>query len=294
MKKYFTYLLYISIVFLGVYLYKLDFFIVPVIHSFSYIAISIVMLLLGFICQVINWQQVLSVFGLRISFKDSFKSTGLSMFMKYVPGKLMAVMGRATYISEQYKCSIKLTTTGSAITQVITLVTGAIIGLCFLIIEGKETESSWIFGVFILSLILGFCIFGYNIFRRAIYIIAKKFKKRILLPRINILSIVNIVPLFILRWFFWSFGFYFLLKGFVLEVPISTAFAFPLASVLGIVAVFSPGGIGVREGVLITCLVIVGLKLDEVSSVVVVSRLWFLIGECLVFLLALILKSIKR
>jgi uncharacterized membrane protein YbhN (UPF0104 family) len=67
---------------------------------------------------------------------------------------------------------------------------------------------------------------------------------------------------------------------------------FPLAATLGILAIIAPGGIGVREGVLFLFLNSSGaLTVEEATTISVFSRVWFLVGESFLFLIALLMSK---
>lgn len=292
MKKIFKYLFYASLLFLVIYLYKLDYFVVPTIISYQSLFLSFFLLLLGFFFQILNWQDSLRVIGLKVSLMDAYLSTGLSTFMKYIPGKVLAVMGRATYISNKYGASLKLTTTASAVTQLLTLFVGSILGAVFIVFFQNDSNGrGWLLGLFCLLLVFSLVILGYNYLRKIIFYISSKLKRKFILPKLKLGSIIRILPFFILRWLSWSVGFLFLVYAFIPDVSYGIIFAFPLASVLGILAIFSPGGIGVREGALAVCLIAVGVDEKITASIVVSSRLWFLIGDSLVFASVFLFKK---
>jgi uncharacterized membrane protein YbhN (UPF0104 family) len=61
---------------------------------------------------------------------------------------------------------------------------------------------------------------------------------------------------------------------------------------MGVVVVISPGGLGIREGVLIFFLKIIGFTPDLAVTISITSRLWFVIGEGYIFILAFILNRV--
>ncbi len=69
---------------------------------------------------------------------------------------------------------------------------------------------------------------------------------------------------------------------------------FPLSGTLGILAGFAPGGIGVREGLMVSCLVLAGFEITEAATISIASRLWFLIGESFIFAIGLIADRLLR
>jgi hypothetical protein len=85
-------------------------------------------------------------------------------------------------------------------------------------------------------------------------------------------------------WLLWGGGFFLLCAGLSDQMfPFSTLFCFPLATTLGILILFAPGGLGIREGVIVGYLTLLGIALPEAITLSAASRLWFLIGEFFVF-----------
>ena len=66
-------------------------------------------------------------------------------------------------------------------------------------------------------------------------------------------------------------------------MPPIVALAFPLATTAGIVALPLPGGLGLREGILVGLLAIVGFSVSDATAYAIVARLWFLLGETFMF-----------
>jgi uncharacterized membrane protein YbhN (UPF0104 family) len=98
---------------------------------------------------------------------------------------------------------------------------------------------------------------------------------------------VRLAAWLLLTWFAWGSGFALLVLALTATPgPWQLVCAFPLAGVLGLLVLIAPGGIGAREGVLAAMLAAMGLGIEEVATVSVFSRAWFLVGECGVFALA--------
>ena len=108
----------------------------------------------------------------------------------------------------------------------------------------------------------------------------------------SMLKIIGIIPYFFIMWLFWGIGFYFFslaitqydINGYVI-------LAFPFATSLAIITIIAPGGIGIREGALFGCLVLLSLPVSEATSIAVSSRIWFLFGELVYFIIGLALKN---
>ncbi|MFP4557356.1 MAG: lysylphosphatidylglycerol synthase domain-containing protein [Bacteroidales bacterium] len=293
LKRIFTYLFYASLIFLGYYLYKADYLAMPKIHSWGYSVISLILLLLGFLLQNINWQRILKVFNINTTLKSASISVGLSIFMKYIPGKVMVVLGRAAYISEKKGVPIVHVTTASLFSQIISLWVGFLLGSIALI--NADIEIVWKAISAIIFAGLSITLFLPQLPKKAFSLLFKLFKKDIAYPQITQRQILSVLPTYILTWLSWGFGFYFLTLALSeITLPVIYGMVFPLAGTLAIVSLFAPGGVGIREGLLVSSMVIYGIPVHQATAIALASRLWFLIGELAAFMAAVTLRYLSK
>lgn len=287
MKKIFWSLFYLSILFLLIYLYRADYFKIPHIHSYSSLFFSFFLLLLGHFILALNWKKALNLFAIRVSLKVAFISTGLSIFMKYIPGKVMSILGRASYVSLNPKHSLKLTSVASILDQVIILWLGILFGS--IILFYLDIDQIWKIATFLL-----FSLFTVIIFRPTglgfLLKLAARFKKSpVTLPAMTSASVLKILPVYIVTWIFFSTGFYFFSISLQPEFDnLLIAFVLPLSVTMAMISLIAPGGLGIREGILSAGLTLFGMSPSEAITVSVASRLWFLAAELLLFLAAFI------
>jgi glycosyltransferase 2 family protein len=207
MKKYYNYFLYLSLLGVVYSLYKSDYLLVPEIRNVWHLSLSIVFLSAGILIQCFNWKIALKIFHIKIDSKNAIISHGQSIFMKYVPGKVMSVLGRSMYISREYGLSISKTTSASLIAQLLSLGTGASFALVY--IFNDQIPSAYKISIFLfLFLILTFFIL-FNSIRKAVYSLGLKFKKRIILPKVEPIRFITAFPFFYISWFLAGVGFYF-------------------------------------------------------------------------------------
>ena len=254
------------------------------------------LLMCGFLFDAKSWQNILQKNGYPIKYLDAFSSSGLSIFTKYIPGKIWTILGRATYISEKYSIKTVDTSTASLQAQLLSLWSGTLIALLSLI--GYKTNSQtlqyWLLALLIFWILLSIALFYKGFMKYSSLLLSKILNKDIQLPNINERKKIKTVPDFLAIWFFWSLAFFFLIDGINLTtLPFTTGFSFALGGTLGIIAVFAPGGLGIREGVIVAYLVTIGLSIEEATTISIVSRLWYLIGESIFFITAFTVKSIK-
>lgn len=285
--NWFKILLYSSLLFLGYALYKADYLSIPVVHSLTQLGFSFAFLFAGFIVMSDCWRLVLREDDVVIiSFKESLVSSGLSIFTKYIPGKVLVVLGRASYIRNIYDVSMTKLSLTSLKVQVLSIWIGLIIGsVTIMKIEpGIYTVLLVVFFITSFSVLL-YSNYFKSLFNRLFRWITKK---QVDYPVLQFRRSLKIIPAFALNWILWCTGFYFLVDALTsYTVPLAIGLGFALAGTLAIVALIAPGGLGVREGLLSALLIGFGIDKTDAITISIASRLWFLVGEFFIFLLAL-------
>ncbi len=282
-------LLYLSLLFFAWYLYKTDYLVFnDVSVDPLFMGLSILFLLSGFIVSALSWGNALSVHQIRIPQKTALISHGLPVFAKYIPGKIWVILGRASYVSRK-GIPLKLTSLISLKEQLIYLLLGLLI-CCIPVF--LFTGNKW-FGIAILlsALVLGLVIFSPFLHRFTLKTVEKILKKQIDLPLLRLTDAVKISYYIIIYWTLWMIAFSLLLYSvFPAQTNWSMAFAFPAGVTYGVLAIFLPGGIGVREGIFTAYLTASGMPIENAATISMISRLWFIAGEMGIFLIALTLK----
>lgn len=292
-KNWFKYFIYISIIFLTIFLIKTDHLKIPEITSFPYLFTSLFLLLTGFLFWGISWGVTLNKYDYNIKLLDGIISCGLSIFGKYIPGKVWTIIGRSGYINKKYSYSQKDLSIISLTAQFIELWTGLSLGTIGLFLFGGIK----LYGIPVLIL---WCILTLVIFTNLPHkltekLIYKIFKKEFKIPYISISKSYKVIFFYILTWLFWSAGFYFLIKSIYItssiDLNIIIGLGFPIATTLGIMAIIFPGGLGVREGLLVMYLTLSGFNNKDALVISATSRLWFLSGEIFIFVIGFILDK---
>lgn len=293
MKKFqwfFRILLYASILFLVYYLIKFDYLSLSNIEiNWFWLAVSTLLLWAGFFFSTISWGNALKFHGIEINTRTAVVSHGLSVFAKYVPGKVWVILGRAAFVANEKNLKVSELSFVSLKEQLLYILLGLIISFFPALFFFKHNYWVWI----ILLTISGLCLV---LFIRPLHDFGEKIIKKILKKEINLPSIsfrlsIKLSLFIIVYWTFFSLGFYFLVVATSPDARIIHAFAFPLAVSYGVLALFTPGGIGVREGLLVAFLTSTGVGLETAVTISVISRLWFISGEVFLFLLAVIIKK---
>lgn len=287
----FTYLLVIlSVFFITRYLYVNDLLRFPGSIRWSWIFASFIALMAGFFLNSVSWQQILLNNGIRVTLKEAYLSLGLTIFGKYIPGKVWLITGISGKIAATSGAPIFTIAMIATLLQILIILFGALIGMISL---AKSLGATLIIAGYGLSLL--FVIVFYltrDKITKSHFINSNPIAKRWIKPLIKSISI----PLMISvsgTWILWSLGFYLLCKSLSISgIDISTGFSFALASSVGILAIFTPGGLGVREGLLGVIMAQHNIDVQNVVSVSALSRLWFVLGELSIFVTSLFLVSL--
>jgi glycosyltransferase 2 family protein len=289
MKKIINVFLYGSLIALLIYVYNLDFLIFRDLSiNYFWLFISIFLLFTGFILSAISWKVALKMHGIDITSRKAIMSHGLPAFTKYIPGKIWTILGRAALIQSKDHTVKKLSFI-SLKEQLIYLSLGFIISIYPIVRTEKIREYSFIIiSISVLLFILLFSEHLQKLFQRIWNYI---FKKEINIPIIKGREFVKLSWFILFYWSVWTLGFYFLLISVLGIVPLYYAFAFPLSVSLGLISIIFPGGIGVREGVIVLFLVANGIQTEVAVTFSVLSRLWFLLGEVFIFLTAVVIRK---
>ena len=141
MKRFINWLTVASLLFLAYYLYQSDTLQWPHIYRYGWLMVSLLALFAGFIAQVFTWKAVVAQAGLAVDTGVCLSGTGMTVFAKYIPGKVMVIVGRAAYVAQKYGYRLETLSALSLTTQLITLWVGLTLGAVGLLLLDKP--STW-------------------------------------------------------------------------------------------------------------------------------------------------------
>lgn len=236
--------------------------------------ISLFLLGVGMLCQYLLWHVFVTVTTTIRGFPETFISHSLMIWSKYIPGKIWSIMGRAGYLARQTDNSLTALLAASTGAQVVMLVTGLGCGLSFLLLgnEGDQylSRTDLLLVTSIVAAMLG--ALGFYLYTRV-----ENWRK-------SCWQIGLGVVISICAWMAWGLGLSHLMDAIDLggrywrDIGIFSA-----ASSAGIIAIVAPGGLGVREGAMSVLLSLHGMDLGNAAFVGLVARVWFVLGELVLF-----------
>ncbi|MDA3780463.1 MAG: lysylphosphatidylglycerol synthase domain-containing protein, partial [Bacteroidales bacterium] len=284
--------IYVSIVFLLVYLFRLDYLSFSKIRfNYTYLIFSVILLWLGFFVSMLSWWNILRMYNIKVKPLFAVYSHGISVFAKYIPGKIWVILGRAYKVSTK-NFSLKFVSALSLKEQLIYLLLGLLVSFPAVLIYDKFSYYSLL--VFVSIIGLSVLLFSKIFHAFVVNIFERVFKKKIHIPLLEFNKSLRVSGLILVYWGIWIFAFYFFVRAILPEVSFISAFAFPISVSYGVLAIIMPGGIGVREGIMVLFLTSVGVNIEIAITISVASRLWYISGEIFSFVLALILKCNKK
>jgi hypothetical protein len=284
-KWFFNILIYLSLIFLVVYLFRYNYIDLKGIQfNFWHLSLSCIFLWIGFVASALAWRKCLALHNIPISGAKAIVSHGLSVFAKFIPGKVWVVLGRAAKVSSD-GVSLKTASYASLKEQLVYVWIGLALGIVFLFFQ----NGNWSLLLIVFTLFLGLTVFNLSDwFRQLVALGYKKITKREFdIPRISAKEILALAGSIAIYWVLWSAGFWLFTKSIIADISPLVVLVFPLSVTLGLLAIVVPGGLGVREGFIVLGLSLLGVPVDIATTISIAARLWFLSGEIFIFLLGL-------
>ncbi|MBN2468655.1 MAG: flippase-like domain-containing protein [Deltaproteobacteria bacterium] len=290
--KYFTIFLYVSLAFLVFFLFRYDYARIDLVRfDFVFLTSSLLLLFLGFWLNAYCWYLTCMQLAGKVSLSEAVVSHGLSIFGKYIPGKVWGILGRAGYVSRT-GVSLSSATQASFYAQVMSIWAGLVLGFVGLVAIGIGGHYVWIIGIlmvvctaFLFSPPQNSRLVKRLIFRGPYGGVESVF-------RLDSQRVIPLAFVFLLFWLCWTTGFLLFVQSLFPGMSFKwyLSLAFPFAATVGILAFIFPGGLGIREGLLVFFLVNCGMPAENAAVTSILSRIWFSAGEVFIFLTALFLR----
>lgn len=288
-RWFFQLLVYAGLGFLLLYLLRFDYVDVSGLQpAWGALLLSFLLLFAGFVVSALCWWKALRLHGAEARPVEALVSHGLPVFAKYIPGKVWVVLGRASRAGRFTGHSLKSLSFVSLKEQVVYAWTGLLISLPLVLLWPLPAWGVW--PVIALFVILGVAGFSDRFRRVFIWVVEKLGGQPPPIPAWKPGSHAALFAFSLLNWACWMLAFAFFVRAWAPGASLLAAFAFPPGVVLGLLALVLPGGMGVREGVLTALLHAMGHPLELAVTLAVLSRLWFVVGEVFLFVLASVLE----
>lgn len=260
------------------------------------------LLILSFVLQtaalfwlVKIWQRMLAHTGSRVSYLTLFKVWFFTNLGKYLPGKVWQFLGMVYMLEKQGVPKENSFSTG-VLAQAFSVISGLLVSIVFL---GASLYSQFFSknpGLLAGGAVLGLAILVVGCYPKALEktlnLGLRILKREEIALDIRTKDVIIYILFYSLSWFLLGLAFLVFIKSmthasFGMYPTLTGAFAFSLN--VGFLAVFTPGGIGVREGILVFLLSSF-FPLPVSTLISLLSRLWMTACELFCFLIAVPLK----
>jgi glycosyltransferase 2 family protein len=244
------------------------------------------------------WQRMLKHTGSTVSYFKLFKVWFYANLGKYLPGKVWQFLG-IIYMLEKEGVPKKNSFSTGVMAQSFSVISGLFISVILLGPDLYHRYFSLKPGLMIAMVILSLAVLALlcypKILEKILNLGLRIVKKDKITLDIRGKDVIIYLLSYSLSWLLFGLAFLIFVKSmtqadFKMYPTLTGAYAFSLN--IGFLAIFTPGGIGVREGVLVFLLSSL-FPLPVSTLISLLSRLWMTVGEVLCFLIAMLLKSGK-
>jgi hypothetical protein len=195
----------------------------------------------------------------KLTFWESIALYNTTAMLKYIPGKIWTYTAQIALMSSKGISKAVLIYINMICFICLTFVS-AVYALCYYLFYLQMAPWGISILIFILLIALNFVfvIWNTSIINYLIIPINRIFKREIQSLKIKKLLLIYLQLLYLLAYVPAGIGMYFLAKGIGMEIPFSSILpiiaTLSVSLVLGYIAFFSPGGLGIREGTMFVML----------------------------------------
>ena len=247
--------------------------------NYPLLSISLILVIANFIFLVQIWKKLFFKMGYFLKFRKAFKIFFYSTMGKYVPGKVWSVLG-AVYLCEKEGIPPKVSGTAAVLFQALNMIAGL---LLVVLVSGTKFLGG-IPKILYLPLAMILIIFIYPpLMEKVLNAFLKLLKREPIKIGLSFRHNLGFTLLFLLSWCVYGVAFNVFIRSltpYSYDLMLFIASAFVLSYVIGFLSVFIPGGLGVREGILVLYLSNY-FPLPVATLIALLSRLWMTAAEIL-------------
>ena len=239
------------------------------------------------------WHYITVINGAGIQYSRAITAYLYSIPGKYIPGKVFLLLARLPSYQEQ-KIPVKKVTICFLLENMCTLLGAALLFIISLFFFPNNMLGNYKWAAILLIVVFFVCL-NPKILNFFFSILEKITKKEGFQVPMTYVQILKTVLFFVLNWIVLGIGVYMLTCSICPVKPSQFLYVsgvYALSIIIGILAVFSPSGIGVREGILLLGF---GMIMDKNYALIIsiVARLWSTVAELVLVLIAFLI-NIRR
>lgn len=217
----------------------------------KYMFFSVIVIFISMIYPVFVWKFLIRSMGEKINTLSALRTWFISNLGRYVPGKVLQFAG-LVYFARKEGVDGKIAIQSVLYSQITANGLGLLMGLSLLTIKSTSAKFPNSFHVtLILIAIFLFVLWFPSFFLRSSNYFLTKFNKQTIEQSLSRKHYLIYLLLQIVNWMLMSVSFILLINAYTgLSVTGNpeVLFILPLSWTIGLIALFAPGGLGVREG----------------------------------------------
>ncbi len=241
------------------------------------LVLSTLIFAFSYFIQIWAWYLITLKLKISISFKGTLESWFYSQLGKYLPGKVWLLLSRFYFYESKGK-SKKSISVALYIETVTMVMAACLVFLAAQVIFGEKwlsyslNQSGWL----VLLCILGFASLHPRVLQKILNWVLVRFNREPVSLSISYANVLWILIVCIVAWVIGGVGFYLFVGSVSPVTPEYFLFltgALAISSTLGLIAIFAPGGLGVREGTLVYLLSF--MMATPVAVIIsILTRIW--------------------
>ena len=262
-----------------------------------HLVLSTLLFVLSYLTQIWAWYLITIKLGIAISLRETFENWFYSQLGKYLPGKVWLLLGRYYFYESKGKSRGKISIALYLEVATVLLAAGllSVIGTVSFNEAnpfGSGTGIWWMFPLFL----VGFLSLYPKFLQAILNWILILFRKEPVMLSISYRDISWILLVCLLSWIIGGIGFWIFVDS-VFAISshhilfLTGALAF--SSILGLIALFAPSGLGVREGALVYLLSFV-MPVPVAVIISILTRIWMTLIEIGLIGIVYLLSKIRK
>jgi glycosyltransferase 2 family protein len=209
----------------------------------------------SYFIQIWAWYLITVKLGIAVSFRETLESWFYSQLGKYLPGKVWMLLGRFYLYESKGKSRRAISIALYFETVIGTVAAGVLFWVAFVLYEEiRPFYSGRQVGGLILPFALAFVFLYPPILERVLNLLLSRLKREPVSVPVSYPALLWILFISLLAWMAGGIAFYLFANSLF---PVSPRYillltgSLAISCFLGLVALFAPSGLGVREGVLV-------------------------------------------
>ena len=261
------------------------------------LVLSTLIFAFSYFIQIWAWYVITLKLGIALSLRETLEGWFYSQLGKYLPGKVWLLLGRFYFYESKGK-SNKNISIALYLEMVMMIMAASLVFLTALIFHREIwpfyswRQSGWLVPLFL----LGFISLHPKVLQKILNWILVQFKREPVFLSVSYPDILWILFVCIVSWVVGGVGFYFFVDSVYPVAPQYILFltgALAISSTLGLVAIFAPSGLGVREGALVYLLSF--MMATPVAVIIsILTRIWMTLIEIGLIGVVYLLRKFQR